>query len=172
MVIQGSDTIEGRGVVERISLQQPCTEDVMLARLTCLSCFCKSHAITLFYVISINLHVFHKALQARSMPICFVKHGADHCIVFVQLKETVRQQAAYDVDPPLGETASYIKNNMSKEGYRHLLAVGKCSSCLFVTFYGLCIIRATLALCTSGSTADCCSIGALSQHQCCTLTCL
>lgn len=41
-----------------------------------------------------------------------------------ELKETVRQQAAYDVDPPLGETASYIKNNMSKEGYRHLLAVG------------------------------------------------
>lgn len=36
----------------------------------------------------------------------------------------VRQQAAYDVDPPLSETASYIKNEMSKEGYRHLLAVG------------------------------------------------
>ena len=36
----------------------------------------------------------------------------------------VRQQAAHDVDPPLSETASYIKNEMSKEGYRHLLAVG------------------------------------------------
>lgn len=41
-----------------------------------------------------------------------------------ELKEMVRQQAAHDVDPPLGETASYIKNEMSKEGYRHLLAVG------------------------------------------------
>lgn len=36
----------------------------------------------------------------------------------------VRQQAAHDVDPPLSETASYIKNEMTKEGYRHLLAVG------------------------------------------------
>lgn len=42
----------------------------------------------------------------------------------VQLKDMVRQQAAHDVDPPLSETASYIKNEMSKEGYRHLLAVG------------------------------------------------
>lgn len=45
--------------------------------------------------------------------------------MLAQLKEMVRQQAAHDVDPPLGETASYIKNEMSKEGYRHLLAVGK-----------------------------------------------
>lgn len=37
----------------------------------------------------------------------------------------VRKQAAHDVDPPLGETASYIKNEMTKEGYRHLLAAGK-----------------------------------------------
>ena len=36
----------------------------------------------------------------------------------------VRQQAAHDVDPPLGQTASYIKNEMTSEGYRHLLAVG------------------------------------------------
>lgn len=41
-----------------------------------------------------------------------------------ELKEMVRQRAAHDVDPPLGDTASYIKNEMSKEGYRHLLAVG------------------------------------------------
>ena len=45
----------------------------------------------------------------------------------VQLKEMVRKQAAHDVDPPLSEAASYIKNEMSKEGYRHLLAVGKAS---------------------------------------------
>jgi len=36
----------------------------------------------------------------------------------------VRRQAAHDVDPPLGQTASYIKNEMTTEGYRHLLAVG------------------------------------------------
>ena len=36
----------------------------------------------------------------------------------------VRQQAAHDVDPPLSETAAYIKNEMTTEGYRHLLAVG------------------------------------------------
>ena len=45
-------------------------------------------------------------------------------VATVQLKDMVRQQAAHDVDPPLSEAASYIKNEMSKEGYRHLLAVG------------------------------------------------
>ena len=43
----------------------------------------------------------------------------------LQLKDMVRKQAAHDVDPPLGETALYIKNEMTKEGYRHLLAAGK-----------------------------------------------
>lgn len=47
----------------------------------------------------------------------------------MQLKEMVRQRAAHDVDPPLGDTASYIKNEMSQEGYRHLLAVGKHLGC-------------------------------------------
>ena len=42
----------------------------------------------------------------------------------MQLHDMVRQQAAHDVDPPLGQTASYIKNEMTTEGYRHLLAVG------------------------------------------------
>lgn len=41
-----------------------------------------------------------------------------------ELQDMVRQQAAHDVDPPLGQTASYIKNEMTSEGYRHLLAVG------------------------------------------------
>lgn len=41
-----------------------------------------------------------------------------------ELKDMVRKQAAHDVDPPLGETALYIKNEMTKEGYRHLLAAG------------------------------------------------
>lgn len=53
----------------------------------------------------------------------------------------VRQRAAHDVDPPLGETASYIKNEMSKEGYRHLLAVGEHAgnAChLLLWLYSLC----------------------------------
>ena len=50
----------------------------------------------------------------------------DVCVcVCLQLKDVVRQQAAYDVDPALSETASYVKNEMGKEGYRHLLAVGE-----------------------------------------------
>ena len=49
-----------------------------------------------------------------------------------QLKDMVRKQAAYDVDPPLSETASYIKNEMSKEGYRHLLAVGTVTAWLLM----------------------------------------
>ena len=49
-------------------------------------------------------------------------------LVCLQLKDMVRKQAAHDVDPPLGETASYIKNEMTKEGYRHLLAAGRLST--------------------------------------------
>lgn len=54
----------------------------------------------------------------------------------------VRQQAAHDVDPPLGQTASYIKNEMTTEGYRHLLAVGGFAT----TIHQLCHIL--LQLCT------------------------
>ncbi|GLC68792.1 hypothetical protein PLESTF_000737200 [Pleodorina starrii] len=41
-----------------------------------------------------------------------------------QLIDEVRERAARDVDPPLGPVASYIREQMSFEGYRHLLAVG------------------------------------------------
>ncbi|GIL58890.1 hypothetical protein Vafri_13704 [Volvox africanus] len=41
-----------------------------------------------------------------------------------QMVETIRQWAARDVDPPLSPAAVYIRDEMSLEGYRHLLAVG------------------------------------------------
>ncbi len=43
----------------------------------------------------------------------------------LQIKDALRKQAAYDVDPPLSEGLSYIQNEMGREGYRHLLAVGR-----------------------------------------------
>jgi hypothetical protein len=43
-----------------------------------------------------------------------------------------------DVDPPLSDGAHYMREDMSLEGYRHLLAVGAltcidCTSCIQIT---------------------------------------
>ena len=43
-----------------------------------------------------------------------------------QIKERIRSQAAVDVDPPLSAAAQYMRQDMTREGYRHLLAVGAC----------------------------------------------
>ena len=42
----------------------------------------------------------------------------------LQIKERIRSQAAVDVDPPLLAAAQYMRQDMTREGYRHLLAVG------------------------------------------------
>ena len=42
----------------------------------------------------------------------------------LQIKERIRSQAAIDVDPPLSAAAQYMRQDMTCEGYRHLLAVG------------------------------------------------
>ena len=41
-----------------------------------------------------------------------------------QIKERIREQAKIDVDPPLSAAAQYMRQEMTREGYRHLLAVG------------------------------------------------
>lgn len=41
-----------------------------------------------------------------------------------QIKERIREQAKIDVDPPLSAAAQYMRQDMTREGYRHLLAVG------------------------------------------------
>ncbi len=44
----------------------------------------------------------------------------------MQIKEALRSQAAHDVTPPeLSPAARYIQDDMSREGYRHLLAVSE-----------------------------------------------
>ena len=50
----------------------------------------------------------------------------------LQIKERIRSQAVIDVDPPLSAAAQYMRQDMTREGYRHLLAVGACgdTSCL------------------------------------------
>ena len=48
-----------------------------------------------------------------------------------QIKEALRSQAAHDVAPPeLSPAARYIQDDMSREGYRHLLAVSASRSLL------------------------------------------
>ncbi|KAK9830964.1 hypothetical protein WJX81_003304 [Elliptochloris bilobata] len=41
-----------------------------------------------------------------------------------EIKERIRSQAAVDVDPPLSAAAQYMRQDMTRDGYRHLLAVG------------------------------------------------
>jgi len=44
--------------------------------------------------------------------------------VLTQIKEALRSQAAHDVAPTeLSHAARYIQDDLSHEGYRHLLAV-------------------------------------------------
>ncbi len=77
----------------------------------------------------------------------------------MQLKEMVRQQAAHDVDPPLSEAAAYIKNEMSKEGYRHLLAVGKSShTCLRMDCRLWQVLRSILLLLNMTNSCHCMGI--------------
>ena len=45
-------------------------------------------------------------------------------MLVLQIKERIRSQAAIDVDPPLSAAAQYMRQDMTREGYRHLLAVG------------------------------------------------
>lgn len=42
----------------------------------------------------------------------------------LQIKERLREAYKADVDPPLSDAARYMQQNMSLQGYRHLLAVG------------------------------------------------
>ncbi|KAK9820462.1 hypothetical protein WJX72_010607 [[Myrmecia] bisecta] len=53
----------------------------------------------------------------------FVDVGAYKRLCPDEIKEALRRQAAEDVDPPLSEGAAYMQNEMTREGYRHLLAV-------------------------------------------------
>lgn len=46
----------------------------------------------------------------------------------MQLCEAVRSRAAVDVAPPPGPAALFMRDQMSLEGYRHLLAVGESSA--------------------------------------------
>ena len=46
----------------------------------------------------------------------------------VQVKEALREGYEEDVDPPLSSLAQYIKDELSNEGYKHMMAVGETSS--------------------------------------------
>ena len=43
----------------------------------------------------------------------------------MQIKDTIRQRSAVDVDPPISDTAQYMRNDMTRHGYRHLLAISE-----------------------------------------------
>ena len=42
-----------------------------------------------------------------------------------QVKDALRQGYEDDVDPPLSALAQYIKDELSNEGYKHMMAVGE-----------------------------------------------
>ena len=46
------------------------------------------------------------------------------CNSKLQVKDQLRERAAYDVDPELSPTAQYMRTSMGVAGYKHLLAVG------------------------------------------------
>ena len=41
-----------------------------------------------------------------------------------QVKQALRQGYEDDVDPPLSALAQYIKDNLTNDGYKHMMAVG------------------------------------------------
>ncbi len=43
-----------------------------------------------------------------------------------QVKDALREAAAYDVDPELSPAAQYMRKDMGVAGYKHLLSVGAC----------------------------------------------
>lgn len=46
-------------------------------------------------------------------------------IVPLQVKDALKQGYEEDLDPPLGPLAQYIKDEVSNEGYKHMMAVGE-----------------------------------------------
>ena len=46
------------------------------------------------------------------------------CCKPLQIKERLQEGYKVDVDPPLSDSARYMREDMSLQGYRHLLAVG------------------------------------------------
>jgi len=55
-------------------------------------------------------------------------------------------QAAYDVDPDLGKSAHYMRNNMSVAGYKYLLAVGELTESLEAKALGMPLLWYTSSL--------------------------
>lgn len=46
-------------------------------------------------------------------------------VLYTQVKDALRQNAATDVDPELNAAAHYMRKEMGKAGYKHLLSVGE-----------------------------------------------
>ena len=51
----------------------------------------------------------------------------------VQIKDTIRQLAAEDVDPPVSEPARYLRSDLTRNGYRHLLAISELLKCILTS---------------------------------------
>ncbi len=45
-------------------------------------------------------------------------------LCLVQVKAALQQGYEDDVDPPLSKLAQYIKDELTHEGYKHMMAVG------------------------------------------------
>jgi hypothetical protein len=70
----------------------------------------------------------------------------------LQIKERLQEGYKVDVDPPLSDSARYMREDMSLQGYRHLLAVGAphvAPFCAFRTFCNHAMCTDALEQCTA-----------------------
>ncbi len=83
------------------------------------------------------LHLVHKLyihlVDVSSLPefaFIFMKWWKlEHERIFLfQVKDALREAAAYDVDPELSPAAQYMRKDMGVAGYKHLLSVGACAN--------------------------------------------
>ncbi len=85
------------------------------------------HALLIRVASAIVLRGLH-LYAVHGKPLCSATSKVAAWVL--QIKERIRSQAAVDVDPPLAAAAQYMRQEMTREGYRHLLAVGARASCI------------------------------------------
>ena len=57
------------------------------------------------------------------MPCCDPKLADIH-ICLTQVQQALRQGYEDDIDPPLSALAQYIRDDLTNDGYKHMMAVG------------------------------------------------
>jgi hypothetical protein len=93
------------------------------------------------------------------------------CTFALQIKERLQEGYKVDVDPPLSDSARYMREDMSLQGYRHLLAVGARHTSHILQFFApfatmLCVLmRCSSAVLSFGSCSCPASEGCAAGQQ-------